>query len=443
MFSGIHSTMANPEAECISTVRIAEAKLTAKERNQRETVQSPHSQFFIDPEVRERIANPKYPVRMPEKPFLHISYQDGTERFDDNIGPNKSFVGGLFGRKWRGKMERQEGNQESVEVAEEKRRQASFMHPGDNICPTFMIWGVCRKGDHCLLRHPPGRYLERPPRKTVTPERAPDKLNKDLNSYAAILEKRNSSEPEEFVNEASLYEAETVIETNRRSYSSALVTARQEHDVSKVPVGKNTYEEAWPSLGCTVQGQNGRASKQAKQGTPNVRQTWASEKEAHISENTKTTVEKLQVVNDGIIAYELQAEEYAQLSEDGDYADYQEDELNEESYYLQEQETNAENENSSDLNMDSKVCELENYSSTKYSPVIIEDIDQSTEDGVVDPTPPPVISGVCDICMDRPKDATLVCGHRFCYQCALQMRLDERICAICRRCIVSVIKTYN
>ena len=55
----------------------------------------------------------------------------------------------------------------------------------------------------------------------------------------------------------------------------------------------------------------------------------------------------------------------------------------------------------------------------------------------------PKISRMSDICMDRPKYATLVCGHRYCYQCALQMRLDERVCAISRRCIVSVIKTYN
>ena len=48
----------------------------------------------------------------------------------------------------------------------------------------------------------------------------------------------------------------------------------------------------------------------------------------------------------------------------------------------------------------------------------------------------PKISRMSDICMDRPKYATLVCGHRYCYQCAsLQMQLDERVCAICRRCI--------
>ena len=46
----------------------------------------------------------------------------------------------------------------------------------------------------------------------------------------------------------------------------------------------------------------------------------------------------------------------------------------------------------------------------------------------------PKISRTREICMDRPK----VCGHRYYYQCALQMLLDERVWAICRRCIVTV-----
>ena len=50
---------------------------------------------------------------------------------------------------------------------------------------------------------------------------------------------------------------------------------------------------------------------------------------------------------------------------------------------------------------------------------------------------------ICEICMDRPKNATLLCGHRFCYLCACQMRVDEHQCAICRRSIITVIKTYN
>ena len=53
------------------------------------------------------------------------------------------------------------------------------------------------------------------------------------------------------------------------------------------------------------------------------------------------------------------------------------------------------------------------------------------------------VLGVCEICMDRPKNATLLCGHRFCHQCACQMRVDEHQCAICRRPIFTIIKTYN
>ena len=60
---------------------------------------------------------------------------------------------------------------------------------------------------------------------------------------------------------------------------------------------------------------------------------------------------------------------------------------------------------------------------------------QSTEP--VDP------KDLCEICMDGPKDATLLCGHRFCFLCAHQMRVDEKQCAICRRPILTVIKTYN
>lgn len=144
----------------------------------------------------------------------------------------------------------------------------------------------------------------------------------------------------------------------------------------------------------------------------------------------------MQISNDEIIANELQADEYAEMDEYDDYRYYPEEDFNEESYDDQEEDRNAENESSSDIHLETKVHELEQFNASYSSPVITE---QSTED----PTPPPVVSSLCDICMDRPKDATLVCGHRFCYICALQMRLDERVCAICRRCIVSVIKTYN
>ena len=141
----------------------------------------PEQQFWIDPEVRERIANPKDPVRMPDKPFLHRSYQNGV-RYDENINPNKSFVGGMFGREWRLEREREDLKRDLEEDAEEERRRKTLIHPKDNICPTFMIWGVCHRGDNCHLRHPPGRYLKRPPRNATSPEHAPEEPKKEPNS---------------------------------------------------------------------------------------------------------------------------------------------------------------------------------------------------------------------------------------------------------------------
>lgn len=430
--------MTNPEEENTSTTHKGDKERSAQTMDRQGSAQG---QFFIDPEVRERIANPKYPVRMPDKPFLHLSYQDGSQRYDDNVGPNKSFVGGLFGRKWREKIEQKASREEEEEAHEEERRRAILAQPGDNICPTFMIWGVCHRGDHCPLRHPSWRYLERPPRKVVTPDSVPEEQKKDPNSYAAILERKKSSEPEEFFNEAVHCKTETTVKANVRSYSSALVYARQQHDNSSVSVEKNMFEEAWPSLGSTVQGTKAFKAWQPKD-APNVPQSLTTQRGPRIGEEeSKAAVEKMpQTINDGIIADELQVQEYEQLNEDDDYYSYnQGEDFIEDSYYDQEHDTNTENESLSSSHLETKVRELEQFSSSYSSTVITG---ETTRDGE-DPTPPPTMSGVCDICMDRPKDATLVCGHRFCYQCALQMRLDERVCAVCRRCIVSVIKTYN
>ncbi|XP_067047135.1 semenogelin-1-like isoform X9 [Acropora muricata] len=377
----------------------------------------PQQQFWIDPEVRERIANPKDPVRMPDKPFLHRSYQNGV-RYDDNINPNKSFVGGMFGREWRLEREREDLKRDLEEDAEEERRRKTLIHPKDNICPTFMIWGVCHRGDNCHLRHPPGRYLKRPPRNATSPEHAPEEPKKDPNSFAAILEKRSNPEPKEFVNDDLPKNERTIMETNCKSYCNALV---QKDSTSCKAVTKKSFEEEFPCLGVSVKVHS--KPKQVAQGP------WAIKEDARKVENE----------NDRVIAESLQADEYAiseqfygdyygETNEDEIYPDFQEQEFN-----LLERDINEDNL----WHQETKARELEDvpYSSEVF-------VDQSIEDDGA-PSPPPVISGICDICMDRPKDATLVCGHRFCYQCALQMRLDERVCAICRRCIVSVIKTYN
>ena len=143
-------------------------------------------------------------------------------------------------------------------------------------------------------------------------------------------------------------------------------------------------------------------------------------------------------MSDAAIAQELQADEYMQMEQEeyDDYSNYPEedDDYNEDSYYYQEPDINGNEENQT------KVLELKELNSPlPTSPDITKQELTSPKESI----PQQVQDSPCDICMDRPKDATLVCGHRFCYQCALQMRLDERVCAICRRCIVSVIKTYN
>ncbi|XP_078383061.1 uncharacterized protein LOC144665660 isoform X4 [Oculina patagonica] len=384
-----------------------------------ETQITPEGHVFIDPEVRERIANPKLPVVMPEKPFENLSYHDYTKRDNGNKGStNKSRVHGMFGRKWR---ERFEKEQERKFAEEDAESEEEVLDIRDNICPTFMIWGVCHRGDRCELRHPSYRYLERPKRASPSPE--PEAVHeepkpRDPNSYAAILEKvTKSPEPQEFVNDGLRNDGLT----------------------------ESSLEEAWPVLGSPVQGQNTKAPKEwrPKREAPIVPEVWeplSTSKNGPWILDEKLKVDQLQIASDELIADHLQADEYAQLNEydenedDYNYYNYQEQELNEDEYYERTEETD-----SYDAPQESKVVHEEQFNSSNSSPVIIE---QSTAGGSEEPAPPK-FSSVCDICMDRPKDATLVCGHRYCYQCALQMRLDERVCAICRRCIVSVIKTYN
>ena len=117
---------------------------------------TPDGHIEIDPEVRERIANPKYPVRMPEKPFENLSYHDSTRQGTYSRGPSTSRVNGLFGRQWRETIERE---QSRAEAEEDKQDEDDRMMIRDNICPTFMIWGVCHRGDRCELRHPSYRYV--------------------------------------------------------------------------------------------------------------------------------------------------------------------------------------------------------------------------------------------------------------------------------------------
>ena len=379
--------------------------------------------FVIDPEIRQRIAHPKYPIRMPDRPFENLSFNDGSRRDYLNYtpGPNVSRVNGMFGRKWREMIEKQQER----EYAEEDQKNAneSALSYGDNICPTFMIWGTCHRGDRCELRHPSYRYLERPKRAEPSPAPEPEPVQeepkpRDPRSYAAVLEKTKSSENVGFCNDA----------------------------LSKERTSEDNLEEEWPALGSPG---NEKAPKSwwLKSNTVNVPKAWDPK---NVSQNgpavegPTSRLDQVQIASDQLIAETLQVDEYAQLSEYNDddyyYPDTADQELNEDEYYYEQvEDTPVEDDNSFDVvHEESKATHVEQFNSFNSSPVIMENTPERAEE------PDQIeLSTTCDICMDRPKDATLVCGHRFCYQCALQMRLDERVCAICRRCIVSVIKTYN
>lgn len=144
--------------------------------------------IVIDEAVRKRIANPECPIKMPEKPFISLIYHDFSKR-ENGQKRNISLVKGLFGREWREKI----AEQQERDYAEEDKNSED-MEIRDNICPTFMIWGICHRGHRCNLRHPSYRYLERPKRTAPSPEPVNEEPVKPLdpNSYAAVLAKKTS-----------------------------------------------------------------------------------------------------------------------------------------------------------------------------------------------------------------------------------------------------------
>ena len=189
--------------------------------------------------MRERLLNPKYPVIVTDRPLEHISYRDKNWRPEEIRGANKSLVGGIFRSKWRRKMEKKEREQEMKELAEEEERKAKLKKWSDNISPTFMVWGVCHRGDNCPLRHPSYRYLERPPRKEESSESRTEKQKPDPNFYAAILGR--SPEQKEYFNEAVLL-VESKTEVNNISFANVLVNnSQRDRETSKIPVPKTSY----------------------------------------------------------------------------------------------------------------------------------------------------------------------------------------------------------
>jgi len=93
---------------------------------------------------------------MPEKPFVSLIFHDFSKS-DNDKKINISLANGLIGREWRETI----AEQQEREYAE-KDKNSEDMEICDNLCPTFMIWGICHRGHRCNLRHPSYRYLERP-----------------------------------------------------------------------------------------------------------------------------------------------------------------------------------------------------------------------------------------------------------------------------------------
>lgn len=372
--------------------------------------------FVIDPEVRGRIAHPKYPVRVPDRPLDNLDLNDPSRRDYLNYTPgrNVSRVNGLFGRKWEEMMDRRQ----EKEFAEEDRKFENESVVFIRDCPTFMIWGTCHRGERCELRHPSYRYLERAaPSPAAKPEPVQEEPKaQNSRSYAAILEKTKSPANADFVNIA----------------------------LSKEGSSEGNFEDEWPALGSPGNGEASK-SRKFKSTVQNELKVQELKNVCHTEPAVKESMSgQAQIASDQLIAETLQVDEYAEFNDFNDddylYPANQDQELNEEDYYDEQvEDTLEDDENSFDTSeVGGKAVHVERFNSFNFSPFIKE----STSDRGEEPEKVEV-STTCDICMDRPKDAALICGHRFCYQCALQMRADERVCAICRRCIVSVIKTFN
>ena len=72
---------------------------------------------------------------------------------------------------------------------------------------------------------------------------------------------------------------------------------------------------------------------------------------------------------------------------------------------------------------------------------------QEEEEQIGRPGPTPDDAGECVVCLDKPKDATIVHGATghvcCCTSCALQLQRNGSHCPICRAPIDRVIKQYT
>ena len=137
--------------------------------------------------------------------------------------------------------------------------------------------------------------------------------------------------------------------------------SQRDRETSKVPVPKNSYEEAWPSLGSPVKGQ-GKVPSRAPVSGPKA---WSTQKGPWILKEQNSETSKWQTVSDAAIAQKLQADEYMQMKPE-EYDDYSNDpeddyDYNEESYYYQEPDINDDEENQT------KVLDLEEVHEPRYN----------------------------------------------------------------------------
>lgn len=59
------------------------------------------------------------------------------------------------------------------------------------------------------------------------------------------------------------------------------------------------------------------------------------------------------------------------------------------------------------------------------------------------PSPASPSDAECFVCLDRPKDSALTCGHRMCNQCATLLQQKGQPCPVCRARISRIIRLFD
>ncbi|XP_032231787.2 uncharacterized protein LOC116614665 [Nematostella vectensis] len=346
----------------------------------------------------------------------------------------------------------------------------------DDICREFMMSGECHRGENCKLRHPACRYLVRP--ENTRQEAVSIRPQNDAHSYAAILANRD-----ETLDHALLNNSVASIDTPSRScenpaainrssdgrlqrglsvgtYANALLDPEPKDEVTG-----DGYEAGFPSLGgasaspSTKRPRDTRWSIKPRSAPIPKTNPWFARcyQDEGILDDAALANE-IQLETDAACAEELQALEYQSLlpvDVDKHYTEahqyetdlYGTDDVFEEDVDLvppTPEGLDYQNQNSP--NLGSSSCQDINYSVRNSNSHNLSAKEGGPRE--LEVTSPEVCADdydvmMCDICMDRKKNASLLCGHRYCYLCACQMRADDGKCAFCKRPILTVIKTFN